>query len=252
MTTTTTWQTPRRSLVLEKNRVHIWRANLDLPPAKIANLSNLLSTDEVNRANKFRFVKHKQRFIAARGILRELLGNYLDIDPKSLVFQYSDRGKPLLTNSSEADILQFNISHSHNYGLYGFAIDDLIGVDIEHLREMPDAVKIAKRFFAPVEYEFIASLDSEQQQQVFFRLWTAKEAYLKAVGTGLTGSLAGVTIALDRFYNIDLMTVEGNNLLADSWSIYSCIPTTDYVAAIAVERQISEGQIDFWHWNQDL
>jgi 4'-phosphopantetheinyl transferase len=194
-----------------------------------------LSPDEIARANKFRFVQHKSKFIAARGILRQLLGNYLKVSPRSLTFTYSDRGKPQL----ETDIsLQFNISHSQDYALFGFTLNHLIGVDIEYRRSMPDALKIAQRFFSPREYKLLEEVAIEQQSKLFFQLWTAKEAYLKGTGSGLSGSLSSVEICLDQCESPYLSTLKQDKII--NWSLYSCTPATDYSAAIA---------INYWHCN---
>ena len=244
------WQDPTDDLRLTDDRVHIWRANLNLPQEDIEGLIGLLSADELARANKFRFAEHRNSFIASRGILRQLLANYLDLSPKNLEFGYSDRGKPLLAKANLANIpLQFNVSHSHEYALFGFTWRNLIGVDIEYLREMKDAVKIARRFFSEREFKFISSFDLQQQPRVFFKHWTAKEAYLKAIGVGLTGSLASIEIALDRAENASIIAIDDNKATTTGWSMYSCSPASDYVGAIAIQTQITKQQIDFWNWS---
>ena len=243
------WQSTSDPPILGRDEVHIWRANLDVSAKEIDKYSDYLSNDEIVRANKFRFPEHRQRFVAARGILRQLLANYLNIRPEKVVFDYGDRGKPKLVQSNNCDRLQFNISHSQGYALYGFTQKCPIGVDLECLREMPDAVKIARRFFSPREFEFIASLDPPQQTKVFFKFWTAKEAYLKAIGTGLAGSLGAVDITLDSSENVDLMAIAGDNNLVKDWSLYSCIPASNCVATIAVQTQTSDRQLNFWDWN---
>ncbi|MCC0176968.1 4'-phosphopantetheinyl transferase superfamily protein [Waterburya agarophytonicola K14] len=246
------WQNPPSSPSLQDNLVHIWRTNLDLSEQLVTELATCLSKDEIARASKFRFLADKRRFIVARSILRHLLGDYLGISPENLVFNYGDRGKPQLKKCSMAHPLQFNISHSHEYVLYGFTTNHLIGVDIEYLRKMPDALKIARRFFSPREFQLIASLKDEHQEKVFLKLWTAKEAYLKAVGVGLSGSLASVDLDLDREEDFRLLAIKGNTIAVQDWSIYSCIPSNDYVGAVAIETQLTKQQISFWNWNRNL
>lgn len=238
------WQTPAQPPTLTDSQVHIWRANLELSTPEIEQLTTLLSTDEIARANRFRFVQHKSKFIAARGILRQLLGNYLKVSPRSLTFTYSDRGKPQLATDIS---LQFNLSHSEKYALFGFALNHLIGVDIEHQRAMPDALKIAQRFFSAKEYKMLAAVPLEQQPKLFFQLWTAKEAYLKATGTGLSGSLSSVEICLDQCESPYLSTLKQDKII--NWSLYSCTPATDYSAAIAINAQISAQDVNYWHCN---
>ena len=246
----TIWQFSQSQPTLEEGQVHIWRASLDLPTVVIDQLATFLSPDEIERANKFRFAQHKRRFIAARGILRELLSNYLQISPNDLKFKYGDRGKPELTGCKQDTPLKFNLSHSGEYVLYGFTYHHSIGVDLEHIREMPDAVKIAQRFFSDREYRLINSVEDTQKSAVFFKLWTAKEAYLKAIGIGLSGSLANVDITFDCVQSPRLLAISGSKTAVTSWSIYSCIPATSYIATIAVKTLIPFKQINFWHWHQ--
>ncbi|GAB4550424.1 MAG: 4'-phosphopantetheinyl transferase superfamily protein [Pleurocapsa sp.] len=243
------WCEPPHELILSEDGVHIWRANLALPTVEIARLTSFLSSDEIARANKFKFEIHKTRFIAARGILRELLANYLQINPLSLEFSYSDRGKPYLASSISSRSLQFNLSHSQDYALYGFTRYRPIGVDLEYLREMRDVVKIAERFFSSQEFELIASLSNEEQQTTFFKLWTAKEAYLKATGEGLSGSLDKIAISLTPESRLSLLSVKGDGQAAANWLMTSFIPTTDYVAAVAIETSTPQQNLKFWRWN---
>jgi 4'-phosphopantetheinyl transferase len=243
------WQNPPTLPRLTANQVHIWRANLDLPPIEVTRLTTLLAADEITRASKFRFPEHKRRFIVARGILRQLLSNYLDIDPKSLKFAYSDRGKPQLIELNLASSVQFNLSHSQEYALFGFTTPHLIGVDLEYLRPMPDALKIAQRFFSAQEFDLISNLAIEQRDKIFFQLWTAKEAYLKAIGIGLAGSLANVEINLEQDTQTNFLILKGNLTSASDWSMYACVPATNYVATVAIQTQITEQQIKLWNWN---
>jgi 4'-phosphopantetheinyl transferase len=241
------WQTPSQLPTLRDSLVHAWRANLALSTPEIEELTTLLSTDEIARADKFRFVQHRSRFIAARGILRQLLGNYLKVSPRSLVFSYSDRGKPRLAKDSS---LQFNISHSQEYALFCFTLNHLIGVDIEYQRTMPDALKIAQRFFSAREYKMLEQVSIEQQPKLFFQFWTAKEAYLKATGTGLSASLDSVEIALNQSKSLYLSTLKKDTIM--NWSLYSCTPATDYSAAIAINAQIPAQDLNYWHWSNNF
>ncbi|MGL5832081.1 MAG: 4'-phosphopantetheinyl transferase family protein [Waterburya sp.] len=243
------WQTLTQLPTLRDSQVHLWRANLDLSPSEIEELTTLLSTDEIARANKFHFVQHKSRFIAARGILRQLLGNYLKVSPCSLTFTYSDRGKPQLPHNS---LLQFNLSHSQNYGLFGFTLNHLIGVDLEYQRVMPDALNIAQRFFSVREFKMLAEVPQEQQSKLFFQLWTAKEAYLKAIGTGLSGSLASIEISFDENHSPYLSPSQKDQVETNAWSLYSCTPEINYLGAIAINSGISEQHLNYWHWSPDL
>ncbi|MEL6501392.1 MAG: 4'-phosphopantetheinyl transferase superfamily protein [Cyanobacteria bacterium J06623_1] len=244
----TTWQHPQSFPELGRHQVHVWRANLDLSSTEIIKLTALLSDDEINRANQFRFSQHKRRFIAARGILRQLLSAYLEVNPGSLDFSYESKGKPCLASQTK---LQFNISHSQEYALFGFIYEHQIGVDIEYQRSVPDALKIAQRFFSPREFRMLAETEPERQAELFFQFWTAKEAYLKALGIGLSGSLSEIEIAFDCEHCPYLLAVQGKPATALDWSLYPCSPVTDYLGAIAISKRIAPRQLAFWHWLPD-
>ena len=215
---------------LPKNEVHIWVANLDISLRQIQQLTTILSEDEQLRAERFYFEQHKNRFIVARGILRTILGNYLNTAPEQLQFSYSDKGKPILANST----LEFNLSHSQDLALYAFTWQGKIGIDVEYLRSLPDVKKIAERFFSPQEYNRLSLLNSEEQQQEFFRLWTGKEAYLKAIGEGLSGKLAQIEVINNEEKSVSLLQIQGINL--DNWYLHNFIPRPEYMASFAVEN----------------
>lgn len=240
------WQISTQHPPLEQNCVHLWRANLDLPGARVDELAKLLSADELAKANRFCFPHLQRRFIVARAVLRQLLAGYLQINPQTVKFAYGDRGKPYL--DLEHNHLQFNLAHSQEYALYGFSYNYPLGVDLEYLREMPDAAKIAQRFFTPQEFQLIDCLQGKQQQEVFFKLWTAKEAYLKATGTGLSGSLNGIDIGLKKTEPC-LKSIQGNVEAVKWWSMHPCVPAQDYVGAIAIKVKIAPEKISYWHWS---
>ena len=242
------WQIPPTNLVLTDGEVHIWRAKLDLSPDEIAELASILSEDEKIRANRFRFEQHQRRFIAARGILRRLLASYLNLKSDRLQFEYSSRGKPRIAASLGGDCWQFNLSHSEELAVYGLTRNCLIGIDLEYLREMDNIVKIAERFFSPQEAKLIASLTSDRQKQVFFQLWTAKEAYLKATGEGLAGSLDKVELFFEQ-QQLTLLSLPGDRSAQANWSIYPFVPENEYVATWAANSKIKPQQIKYWSWN---
>lgn len=245
------WHKPLNPPILANNQAHIWLANLDLSTVEIERLTTFLSPDEIARANKFKFNRDKKKFIAARGILRKLLANYLQITANNVEFGYGERGKPNLAPSMLDRYLQFNLSHSQDYALYGFTRHCSIGVDLEHLRSLDDAAKIAQRFFSAAESALISSLTGEEQTRVFFQLWTAKEAYLKATGEGLAGLLDEVEISMtpeSPESSVTLISVQGDRQNTANWSMTSFIPATDYVATVAIEKPVAQQQIEFFSW----
>ncbi|MBW4616303.1 MAG: 4'-phosphopantetheinyl transferase superfamily protein [Desmonostoc vinosum HA7617-LM4] len=220
------WLSAPNDLTLLRDDVHVWRMNLDLPESQLRDLVTTLSSDELVRAERFYFQQHRERFIAGRGMLRNILGRYLGIKPSQVRFDYQQRGKPVLADAFIDSGLAFNLSHSQGLGLCGVSCDRQIGVDLEYIRPMDDIEALAKRFFLPREYELLRSLPLNQQQEVFFRYWTCKEAYLKATGDGIS-QLEQIEVSLTPTESAKLLTSE-------EWSLQELVPVTNYAAAIAI------------------
>jgi len=190
---------------LSKPEVQVSMGKLDLEPERIAELSVLLSEDERERAGRFYFERDRRRFTVARGLLRVELGRRMQAPPARLNFVYNAFGKPALKDSS----LQFNISHSAELVLIAIADASEVGVDVEFVRPQPEMHRIAERVFSPSELALFQSTPTDAQTEMFYRLWTQKEARLKASGTGFAAP-------------------------ADpAWSVRSIDPEAGYVGAIA-------------------
>lgn len=214
--------------------VHVWCIELDLPEGEVRRLARMLSPAEQLRANRFYFEHDRRRFIASHGLLRVILASYLDLQPAQLEFSFGVRGKPALTNTFAGRRLCFNMSHSNAAAICAISCNRAVGVDLEHLRLLPDMVQLAQRFFSPREYERMQSFDPALQAAFFFQLWTCKEAYLKATGEGLAG-LEQVEIELsyrDHFMPVGLHAGYRD---VQRWSLRSLSPPSGHTAALAVE-----------------
>lgn len=232
------WLPAPTDLTLLPDDVHIWQIDLEQPEVKLQSLAQTLSSEEIARAERFYFPKHRQRFIAGRGILRSILGQYLDIEPAKVRFDYLPRGKPVLADTLADSGLSFNLSHSEGLGLCGVSYQRQIGVDIEHIRPVSDLESLAKRFFLPREYNLVRSHPSEQQPDIFFRYWTCKEAYLKATGEGLA-QLEQIEVSLTPTKPAKLLTSE-------NWSLLELIPANNYRSAVVVAGDSLHLQC--WHY----
>ncbi|MGB3560659.1 MAG: 4'-phosphopantetheinyl transferase superfamily protein [Geitlerinemataceae cyanobacterium] len=211
---------------LDANTVWVWQANLELPESETSELEAILSTDEKERADRFHRDSDRSAFMAARGILRTLLGRYLKCAPHQVQFSYSDRGKPFIADSS----LHFNVSHSGGLALYAIAYNRLVGIDVESIRSI-EVEQLAKRFFCDREYQQLCQLSDARKDSAFFIYWTAKEAYLKATGEGLIG-LQQVEI----FWEGDnLWTYPSPPEDSPRFSLQRLHPPSGYAAALAVE-----------------
>lgn len=240
------WHTPPKSLALGYQDVHVWRAVLDAPTEYVQQMVKILSSDEQQRAKRFYFDRDRQRFIIGRGLLRTILGRYLGLEPSRVQFCYEPRGKPVLADVDNKDKLRFNLSHSQGLAVYAITCDGQIGIDLEQIRPFPNAEDIAKRFFSVRESTEISRLPPEQQQTAFFKTWTCKEAYLKATGDGLAGSLDQVEVMVTPEEPAQLLSIRGDSYIASGWSLYELKPASDYIAALAVAGQ--EWNLTCWEW----
>ncbi|HLJ49453.1 MAG TPA: 4'-phosphopantetheinyl transferase superfamily protein [Bryobacteraceae bacterium] len=218
------------------NEVHVWWVELVRPEREVEDLLSLLSLDERERAARFRFAGHRDRFTVARGTLRRVLGHYAGVSPESVRFEYGANGKPSLPDSE----IRFNLSHSGDIAMIGITRSREIGVDVERMRQDKDLLDIAERFFAPREREALRDLSEEEQRDGFFRCWTRKEAYLKALGAGLSLNLHGFVVSLAPGEPAALLDSEQGAAEAARWSLVALEPHPDYAAAVAVEGASGE------------
>lgn len=243
------WNIPPADLVLSSHDVHVWRASLEQSATQVQQLAQILSEDERVRAERFYFERDRKHFTVARGVLRTILGRYLNIEPKQLKFSYGFRGKPALDNTQADSRLQFNLSHSHGLALYAVTRDRQIGIDLEQIRPTSDLEKLAKRFFSSREHAEICSLAPNQKQEAFFNAWTRKEAYLKATGEGLA-QLEQIEVSLVPGEPAALLNIQQDSQAAARWSLQSLIPATGYVAALAAEGH--DWHLTCWQWAEEF
>jgi 4'-phosphopantetheinyl transferase len=169
--------------------VEVWIDRLDLPASEVAALTQFLTPTELALCDRCRLPHVRQHKIVARARLRQILSGYLDRSPLEIEITTGLQGKPQVAG------LEFNLSHSGD--LVAYAVSDLpVGIDIERIRSM-ELSGIIQRFFAPNEFVAWQKLPPSEQSAAFFRTWTVKEAYLKAIGTGLHTPLSAVEVSMD-------------------------------------------------------
>jgi 4'-phosphopantetheinyl transferase len=229
-----TWTDPPQSPSLQAGVVDVWRIALDQEAEKLERFRRTLEAHELERASRFHFEKHQRHFIVARGFLRSVVARYLGTQPESLRFVYGAYGKPALESEHG---LRFNLSHSNEVALLAVTLYAELGVDVEHIRADFASEDIARRFFSRTEVETFNSLAKEEQVAAFFRCWTRKEAYIKAIGKGLSQPLDAfdVTLAADR--PPALLRAEDDD--ASRWLLSDIDIGPGYAGALAVERPVA-------------
>ena len=219
------------------NSVHIWAASLQVSSEALARHAAWLAPDEKARAARFRFPIHRDRFIAGRGLLRNLLGTYLGIEPGSLEFTYGPHGKPALAASAPS--LHFNVAHSEDLVLIAVTPNGIVGVDVEQIRSLPDFQELVARFFSPHESSRFRSLPPEQKAAAFFNLWTRKEAWLKATGEGITDLLNQVEVSFLPSEPAGLVQLPQAYRNTMPWSLYELAPKPGFTGALAIAGDAS-------------
>jgi 4'-phosphopantetheinyl transferase len=231
------WSDAPPSLSLSSGEVHVWRANLERPAEVQQWLLRTLDADEQTRASRFHFDTHRRRFVVARGVLRSLLGRYLEVRPEDVRFAYGPYGKPALDGAHHAGALRFNTSHSHELGVYAFAQDHDAGIDVEYIKQDFATNEVAERFFSKYEVRVLRSLPKPEQAAAFFRCWTRKEAYIKAIGSGLSHPLDQFDVTLAPNEPAALLRDQRDAQAATRWQMFNLDLPAGYAGALIVAGQ---------------
>lgn len=239
-----TWVPAPRDVRLSGDEIHVWRASTERDASAVERLWATLSPDERQRAQRFHFERDRLRFVVARGVLRDILGRYLGRPPALIRFAYNEYGKPTLAEDEGG--LRFNVSHSRDAALYACTRGREVGVDIESLRDDFASLEIAERFFSKAEMSALSSLPADLLTQAFFNCWTRKEAYIKALGEGLSHPLDCFAVSLLPHEPARLISTDKDPSEAARWAIVDLNPFPGYAAAIAV--RLNSPELHCWEW----
>ena len=211
--------------------VHLWSRRLESSQAELNSCYELLSNEERDRAQRFRIERPRTAFVLTRGTLRALLAHYRGIKAKAVRFQYASRGKPFL---EVEDGLCFNVSHADGLALMGFVKSRSIGVDIERVKPDTEVEKLAERFFSERECRDLRRLEGDEFRAAFFRVWTRKEAYIKATGEGLSLPLDQFDVSIAAGDRDALQATRPDAREAERWTVSDVAVRSGYTAAVAV------------------
>jgi 4'-phosphopantetheinyl transferase len=230
-------------LSLNKGEVHVLKAAIQEASSMMAYLFSILSPDERERATKFVFERDRNRFASSRAILRLILARYLGMKPGEIVLVYDSYGKPSLSPLQNCEGLSFNLAHSGNRAVYALARNVQIGIDIEQCRNDVAVEELAERFFSKRESSALRSLPEDERREAFFRCWTRKEAYLKALGQGLFVPLESFTVSVKPNESPILLEALTSDNQSD-WTMLDLPTDTGFMAALAV--QLHQPEVVFW------
>jgi 4'-phosphopantetheinyl transferase len=238
--------TPAARPVLTPGAVDVWATALDREPAAVARLRESLADDELARADRFHFERDARRFVVARAVLRDVLGAYLATAPRAVRFVYGPRDKPALAPPLDATGVQFNVSHSGEIALYALTLHRQIGVDVEQVRTLTDLDALAKRNFSRAECGALFALPPAQHPPAFFACWTGKEAYVKALGDGLSHPLDAFTVSFAAGEPARVVEIAGDAAAAARWTLAAIDVGVGYAAAVAVDGPATVAMRGFW------
>jgi 4'-phosphopantetheinyl transferase len=207
---------------LESGEVHVWIARTDVDADETA-----LSSDERERASRFHFQGHRQRWIAARLMLRRVLAGYLDIRPHTVRFAYSSYGKPALAGGHA---LQFNLSNSGDVAVCAVSLSRHVGADVERIRPIDDMDGVFRRICSHGEARIWDGLTAPERVEAFFRSWTVKESCAKAVGLGFSTPVDEIEV-LTQAVNARFVLCGGR-----AWQVIMFEPCVGYAGALAVQH----------------
>lgn len=225
-----TWPLPPPHLELAAGQFHVWSACLERAQADFPAALAMLSPDEQERSAKFHFERDRQNFVARRSLLRAILARYLKVAPSQIVLSYEERGKPRLAGPDGSAPLHFNFSHARDLALCAVTRLAPLGVDVERFRPMPEMTEIGATFCSVQENARLAAAPPEKKIEVFFSIWTRKEAWLKATGEGIASELAQLDCSHPP----------------SGWSFHPLSPAPGYIGALALPAPAAIPQC--WQW----
>jgi 4'-phosphopantetheinyl transferase len=206
----------------DAGEIHLYYA--DLRYYRVKKPESLLSPDEAERADRYRFEADSLRYVQARCLLREVLSFYKNCTPEEIIFEYTKHGKPFLKGEPVCGV-QFNVSHSGDMVAVAVSCGRSVGIDIEKVRDDISESELSLRFFSETEIAAIRNSRGCAKAELFFRIWTRKEALLKATGEGI-GGLPG---------SPDILEKDEFSLNGTVWQVYDLKISPGYRAALATE-----------------
>lgn len=219
---------------LNKNDVHIWKFDISEEDESLSDYWDLLNESDRIRASKFRFSKDRTRFLWGRIQLKRLLGTYLNETPASINLVFTSNGKPVLQKAEHQQI-QFNMSHSGDFILFGFSRAP-IGVDIEEISNKVDVNRVSSRHFSQDEKEMVETGSETDKNNMFFEIWTKKEAVIKGIGKGLEIPLSNFSVV--REANGSVRWRQGGSYSNSGWYVYTVdkLPSCKAAFATPIKR----------------
>jgi 4'-phosphopantetheinyl transferase len=237
---TANWNPPPARLALPEAETHVWRIALDAPQVTVECCLTELPAADRARAERFTFADGRRRYAMARAALRRILGRYLECEPASLDIGTGPHGKPFLRLDGRAHMLRFNLSHTEETAVLAVAWERDVGIDIESVKRPVALEELAGRFFSTSEATAVMDAPAKRRAAVFFRIWTTKEAYVKARGDGLALPLDQFDVVSDPGQPPGLLATRHDPADKARWRFAEVACGEEFACVLAVERRIGE------------
>lgn len=239
------WEGIPELLCIDQDAVHLWRLYIPAAAPYLEKLTECLTLTERERAERYKVAARRDMFVVGRSVLRILLGRYTNTPPSKVSIYYAPLGKPYLDKTKNGLGLTFNLSHSGEWLVYAFGRSRMLGVDIEFHRKAVQPAEIAERFFSPDELKYLLGFEGAMRRRIFYQMWVAKEACLKARGTGLARSLRDLELPFveDTPALFHTLHCDKNG---NEWCLYPFTVADDYSCALVSSPP--PGAVRHLHW----
>jgi 4'-phosphopantetheinyl transferase len=236
---------------LGADEVHVWQVHSAAvsDAALLRRFETLLSAEEEERHARFSHERTRQEYLLARGLARTVLASYAGVRPDALRFSADAFGKPVLEEPLGDPHLHFNLSHSHGVVVCAVALGRQVGIDVEDGGRRLECLDLAERYFAPAEVAHLRNLSADERPAAFFAIWTLKEAFVKAIGHGLSFPLDTFAFEIERDR---LRAFRPPASLAGKWRFFQFEPTVRHRGALAVECNGAEVRVVMRDWIREF
>ncbi len=225
----------REASALNPGEIQVWRVSLAATPARERNLKAGLSAGELRQADGFHFAADQRRFIVRRAVLRCLLSAVLDLPPNQIRYVVGVHGKPALPNHLNPKGIRFSCTHSGDWALIALAVNGELGLDLEMHREIPEVQALTQSHFSAGEVAELTALPLTRQITGFFNGWSRKEAFVKAIGVGLSYPLSHFTVSLMSAHGVVPLAVADDAAMRRRWTLVSLELLEQFSAALVFE-----------------
>ena len=230
---------------LEKE-IHVMWFELDQPQHIVDNYYRILNRDEKKRILNFKTELLRKRHTVSRGVLRMLISKYLDAKPEMVEFLYSKQGKPFLSSPKNTINLQFNMSHSNRLGMCAFTKDDAVGVDVEKIRKLSNLEDMIEMCMSEFEKGWFSKLPPTTRNQMFYKVWTVKEAFIKAIGAGFSFPLVNVEVKISVDNKCEFHRIKKESGLFGKWRVFTFAPDRNFTASLVTGADNSKIKRFYW------